>query len=366
MKSPDSKDRPQAGGKAKTAAGSSRPSPSNRTKTDYDGTPQNRTDWWESKIVTLDMDNKGPAGQRVERLMGTSVVKFTDRKYMMQLQEKILESHYESTEKRMNNRMNEEIEREKRLILENKMPAVDVPGIANHPVFVVRSHMANNPRYSAALGASKKRYAKPQDMETAIRAQEEQEKRMDAGSRVKRKKKHSLKDKDEKEGSITTSRVSLDTAEGDGASTMVLIDPREFAKKAAPESKLAAGRTRRLLRTGAEDGGDPDRQDGDMHTATKPALDDSSDNGEWGEDEESMYQIRGSLSDHLGYSPSLGSNDDESSESNCSSLSSGKDTERIKYEAPLVKELRRAETVEQLYELAEQIVGPVPPCVPSK
>ncbi|XP_054285309.1 uncharacterized protein LOC129001878 isoform X1 [Macrosteles quadrilineatus] len=75
---------------------------------------------------------------RLERLMGTSVVRITDRNYMQKLQTRIREDHEESVRKRIHDREVGEVEREKHLILEGKMAVEEAPEeLANHPVFKI-------------------------------------------------------------------------------------------------------------------------------------------------------------------------------------------------------------------------------------
>lgn len=82
--------------------------------------------------------------------MGSNVVRITDRKYMIKLQERIKEDHLENQKKRIQERevgflnniilswfcsQAEEVEREKKLILEGKIPIEAAPKeLKNHPV----------------------------------------------------------------------------------------------------------------------------------------------------------------------------------------------------------------------------------------
>ncbi|KAG5675071.1 hypothetical protein PVAND_005006 [Polypedilum vanderplanki] len=75
--------------------------------------------------------------QQLERLMGSSVVRLTDRKYMLDLQKRIQEDYHDTLMKRISNRQASELERERRSgnVGNEKYPKM----IAEHPVFVINN-----------------------------------------------------------------------------------------------------------------------------------------------------------------------------------------------------------------------------------
>ncbi|CAO1395445.1 unnamed protein product [Diamesa tonsa] len=77
----------------------------------------------------------------LERLMGSSVVRLTDRKYMLDLQKRIQEDYYDTLMKRISQRQASELEREKRMghVGTEKYPKM----INEHPVFVVNQKTNN-------------------------------------------------------------------------------------------------------------------------------------------------------------------------------------------------------------------------------
>lgn len=73
---------------------------------------------------------------KLEELMGTNVVRLTDRNYMLQLRARLLDEYEQNLRKRMKERERDEVEREKRLILSGRMPIEDAPAeLEDHPVF---------------------------------------------------------------------------------------------------------------------------------------------------------------------------------------------------------------------------------------
>ncbi|KAJ9573987.1 hypothetical protein L9F63_008645, partial [Diploptera punctata] len=74
----------------------------------------------------------------LEKLMGSNIVRLTDREYMQKLQVRIYEDHLEMQQRRMLDREAEEVEREKKLILEGKLPLEEASQqLMDHPVFQV-------------------------------------------------------------------------------------------------------------------------------------------------------------------------------------------------------------------------------------
>ncbi|KAL4715131.1 hypothetical protein ACJJTC_012178 [Scirpophaga incertulas] len=74
---------------------------------------------------------------RLEKHMGSNLVKLTDKSYMTELEERIRAVNEENLNKRISNRVLDEMERLKRLILVGKTPLKECPPeLFHHPVFV--------------------------------------------------------------------------------------------------------------------------------------------------------------------------------------------------------------------------------------
>nr|NP_001303313.1 uncharacterized protein Dmel_CG46025, isoform D [Drosophila melanogaster]ALI30199.1 uncharacterized protein Dmel_CG46025, isoform D [Drosophila melanogaster] len=73
---------------------------------------------------------------RLERLMGTNVVKLTDRSYMKELRERIDEDYRKQLLSRIRARELKEVERERMLIIEGKSDVIP-DELANDPIFMV-------------------------------------------------------------------------------------------------------------------------------------------------------------------------------------------------------------------------------------
>nr|CAD7447304.1 unnamed protein product [Timema bartmani] len=70
--------------------------------------------------------------------MGSNIVRVTDRAYMQRLQQRIHEDHVTRQQERIAVREAEEVEREKRLILQGKIPMEEAPKeLADHPVLLI-------------------------------------------------------------------------------------------------------------------------------------------------------------------------------------------------------------------------------------
>ncbi|XP_058987349.1 putative golgin subfamily A member 6-like protein 3 isoform X1 [Musca domestica] len=72
----------------------------------------------------------------LERLMGTNVVRLTDRNYMKELRERIEEDYRQNLQKRIKARELKEVERERILIIEGKTKVIP-DELADDPIFVV-------------------------------------------------------------------------------------------------------------------------------------------------------------------------------------------------------------------------------------
>lgn len=93
--------------------------------------------WWERPYVVYSFNNPR-VRSLIERLMGTDVVRITDREFMMELQKAKREYHEKRVQKIILDRMVGEVERVKLLILKGKMPVEQVPKeLSEHPVFKI-------------------------------------------------------------------------------------------------------------------------------------------------------------------------------------------------------------------------------------
>ncbi|XP_030238805.1 apical junction molecule isoform X1 [Drosophila navojoa] len=91
--------------------------------------------WWEDPDVIVAF-NLPRISARLERLMGTNVVKLTDRAYMKQLRERIDEDYRKQLLARIRARELREVERERMLIIEGKSDIIPEE-LANDPIFMV-------------------------------------------------------------------------------------------------------------------------------------------------------------------------------------------------------------------------------------
>ncbi|XP_054282935.1 uncharacterized protein LOC129000082 [Macrosteles quadrilineatus] len=91
--------------------------------------------WWEPPYVVYGFSN--PAVKyRLELLMGSYVVRATDKTYMLTLGHRMREDFEDTVRKRIKDRAQAEVDREKVLILEGRMPPEKAPKeLSNHPVF---------------------------------------------------------------------------------------------------------------------------------------------------------------------------------------------------------------------------------------
>ncbi|KAG5675070.1 hypothetical protein PVAND_005006 [Polypedilum vanderplanki] len=77
---------------------------------------ENQDFWWKRPPVVYSF-NLPRVSQQLERLMGSSVVRLTDRKYMLDLQKRIQEDYHDTLMKRISNRQSEEVKRELGIML---------------------------------------------------------------------------------------------------------------------------------------------------------------------------------------------------------------------------------------------------------
>ncbi|XP_016983147.1 probable DNA double-strand break repair Rad50 ATPase isoform X2 [Drosophila rhopaloa] len=96
--------------------------------------PSNKK-WWEDPDVIVAF-NLPRISARLERLMGTNVVKLTDRAYMKELRERIDEDYRKQLLSRIRARELKEVERERMLIIEGKSDVIP-DELADDPIFMV-------------------------------------------------------------------------------------------------------------------------------------------------------------------------------------------------------------------------------------
>ncbi|XP_073825469.1 uncharacterized protein isoform X2 [Musca autumnalis] len=90
---------------------------------------------WEDPDVLVAF-NSPRISAALERLMGTNVVRLTDRNYMKELRERIEEDYRQNLQKRIKARELKEVERERILIIEGKTKVIP-DELADDPIFVV-------------------------------------------------------------------------------------------------------------------------------------------------------------------------------------------------------------------------------------
>ncbi|XP_039280685.1 uncharacterized protein LOC111056609 [Nilaparvata lugens] len=126
-------------------------------------------------IVTFSHDH---GRSHTERIMGSNVVRVTDRTYMQSLQGKLRDNYDDNLKQRITAREADEVEREKRLILEGKMGVEEAPeALADHPVFRI-TQLTNKMLQDRRIKQSKARLPKALrdlDYETAREAARDRE-----------------------------------------------------------------------------------------------------------------------------------------------------------------------------------------------
>ncbi|KAJ0181676.1 hypothetical protein K1T71_002398 [Dendrolimus kikuchii] len=92
--------------------------------------------WWQAKVIQYAFAHPHVRA-RLEKHMGSNLVRLTDKTYMSELEDRIREVNEENLNKRIASRVLDEMERLKRLILVGKTPLKECPPeLFNHPVFV--------------------------------------------------------------------------------------------------------------------------------------------------------------------------------------------------------------------------------------
>ncbi|XP_021205681.1 uncharacterized protein LOC101744184 [Bombyx mori] len=92
--------------------------------------------WWQAKVIQYAFAHPHVRA-RLEKHMGSNLVRLTDKNYMTELEERIRAVNEENLNKRISSRVLDEMERLKRLILVGKTPLKECPPeLFHHPVFV--------------------------------------------------------------------------------------------------------------------------------------------------------------------------------------------------------------------------------------
>ncbi|XP_014219061.1 uncharacterized protein LOC106647266 [Copidosoma floridanum] len=112
--------------------------------------------WWEKSHVKYAFSHSG-VKTRLELLMGSNVVRLTDRKYMMRLVSKIREEHERKQETRIEDRKMRELVRTKDLVLKRFISIQEAPAeIRQYPLFQLYSHCDSIIEQHRAKDTSKK------------------------------------------------------------------------------------------------------------------------------------------------------------------------------------------------------------------
>lgn len=91
--------------------------------------------WWEKEPIKYAITHP-VVKSRLEMLMGSNIVRLTDRKYMLKLMSKIQQDYEAQQQIRIKERMKEELSRTKMMILNKLMPIQDAPeDIRKHSLF---------------------------------------------------------------------------------------------------------------------------------------------------------------------------------------------------------------------------------------
>ncbi|XP_063358956.1 uncharacterized protein LOC134648365 [Cydia amplana] len=92
--------------------------------------------WWQLKVIQYAFAHPHVRA-RLEKHMGSNLVRLTDKAYMTELEDRIRAVNEENLNKRISSRVLDEMERLKRLILVGKTPLKECPPeLYHHPVFV--------------------------------------------------------------------------------------------------------------------------------------------------------------------------------------------------------------------------------------
>ncbi|KAJ8726189.1 hypothetical protein PYW07_000887 [Mythimna separata] len=92
--------------------------------------------WWQAVIIQYAFSHPHVRA-RLEKHMGSNLVRLTDKTFMTELEERIRAVNEETLNRRITSRVMDEMERLKRLILVGKTPLKECPPeLFHHPVFV--------------------------------------------------------------------------------------------------------------------------------------------------------------------------------------------------------------------------------------
>lgn len=96
--------------------------------------------WWTKASIKYAFSHLHVTS-RLEKLMASNLVCLTDRDYMQRLQERIIDDHADTIDKRILNRESTELERVKNLVLTGRIPLSQAPeNMADHPIMIIEKH----------------------------------------------------------------------------------------------------------------------------------------------------------------------------------------------------------------------------------
>ncbi|VVD03657.1 uncharacterized protein LOC126972725 [Leptidea sinapis] len=132
--------------------------------------------WWQAKIIQYAFAHPHVRA-RLEKHMGSNLVRLTDKSYMNDLEDRIRAVNEEGLSKRITNRVLDEMERLKRLILVGKTPLKECPPeLFHHPVFVFW-RMVNK---EVARASKKRADAYYRKLKTSQKLEQSQEEEVEA------------------------------------------------------------------------------------------------------------------------------------------------------------------------------------------
>ncbi|KAK3907277.1 A disintegrin and metalloproteinase with thrombospondin motifs 20 [Frankliniella fusca] len=297
---------------------------------------------------------------RLERLMGTNVVRITDRKYMLELQRRLREDHIRGVRERIRAREVDELEREKKLILSGRMSLDEAPKeLVDHPVFQI-SQFIKNILLGGKMAASVSHSTSSRQILSLSRS--------------------CLASEDGAERSLTTpTTLAAASAAAPAASTTASASSRAASPRASPRANSPRDRSPReedadegaaTEVTGEEGSAGPEAapspgQEGEVEEAdAQEVLEDTESATEAQnvvvqveEHEDGEEAEEGEEEDMSGMSACDFEEDfDRQADIERGYMFTQEDYDRIKFEAESVKKMWELETVEELYALAESIV----------
>jgi len=100
-----------------------------------------KPEWWEVPSIPLKISDLR-VRNRLNALLNTDLVQLLDRKYMTSLDEAIHTNYKRQLYERIRERQKWEFEREKKLVVEGRIPLEDgPPELAQHPMFIVKEEV---------------------------------------------------------------------------------------------------------------------------------------------------------------------------------------------------------------------------------